>query len=335
MKLDINIRLLFSVLFLILLASTFYPTNSKAQEPSGTLARADAVACGGNGTAIITDPGENSCEFQPDIQKITFLRVDLCTSKPTAPTTGAALDRTNCSTFFKNDGGAEVSVQQEVGTQIGKASDYSAVPHGSYTYGVITMHPIFKFTSSVTFSDTISDGINASTTCVTTVGSVDIVYGYHNGLNTAQDNVSCETGAVASEVKIGVNTMRTTGDPPNCHHLLNFNGTNGIVAGYLLEADDTLHNDVPAAGANKDIVPNTSDGCTSGSNNEISKVMGVMEFASPLIIGPRTAGIQIAYNNTQGLSIDLWADSEIYKWQPSFFDFTLSTKNKRSRGAWN
>ena len=36
MKLDINIRVLFSALFLILLASTIYPTNSNAQKPSGT-----------------------------------------------------------------------------------------------------------------------------------------------------------------------------------------------------------------------------------------------------------------------------------------------------------
>ena len=36
MKLDINLRLLFSAFFLILLASTIYPTNSNAQKPSGT-----------------------------------------------------------------------------------------------------------------------------------------------------------------------------------------------------------------------------------------------------------------------------------------------------------
>ena len=52
MKLDINLRLLFSAFFLILLASTIYPTNSNAQKPSGTAQRADSVACGGNGTAM-------------------------------------------------------------------------------------------------------------------------------------------------------------------------------------------------------------------------------------------------------------------------------------------
>ena len=36
MKFDTNLRLLFSAFFLILLASTFYPTNSIALEPSAT-----------------------------------------------------------------------------------------------------------------------------------------------------------------------------------------------------------------------------------------------------------------------------------------------------------
>ena len=54
MKLDINIRLLFSVLFLILLTSTFYPTNSNALDPFTTLDSDNPqhrnVECSGNAT---------------------------------------------------------------------------------------------------------------------------------------------------------------------------------------------------------------------------------------------------------------------------------------------
>ena len=330
MKLDINLRLLFSALFLLLLASTFYPTNSNAQTPDGTAQRADSVACGGNGTAIITDPGTTSCELQPDIQKINFLRVDLCTAEPTAPTTSAPLDRTNCSTFYRNDNGSEVTVQQGAGTQIGTASDYSAIPHGTYTYGVVTMGTVFKYTASKTFSDTMTDtsGTGGSTTCVTRPGSNAIMYGWHDSQNAAQSNVSCAANAVASEISIGINTMAMSGN--NCKHLLNFNGTNGNVAGYLLEADDTLHDDVPGT----DIVPSSSDGCTSGTNNEISKIMGVMTFGTPIEIAANTVGIEIEYNNTQGLKLDLGGDSSIYKWDVAFFDFTLTAKKARSRGSW-
>ena len=110
--------------------------------------------------------------------------------------------------------------------------------------------------------------------------------------------------------------------------MLNFNGTNGIVAAYLLEADDTLHNDVPGT----DIVPSSSDGCTSGTDNEISKVMGVMTLANPIEVTECTKGIRIAYNNTQGLAIDLESDSKIYMWSPSFFDFSLQARQKSN--AW-
>ncbi|MDA9975013.1 hypothetical protein N9E71_04170 [Candidatus Pelagibacter sp.] len=330
MKLDINLRLLFSAFFLILLASIIYPTNSNAQKPSGTVARADSVACGGNGTAVITDPGTTSCELQPDIQKINFLRVDFCTAEPTAPTTSAPLDRSNCSTFYRNDNGSEVTVQQGAGTQIGTASDYSAIPHGTYTYGVVTMGTVFKYTASKTFSDTMTDtgGGGSTTTCVTRPGSNAIMYGWHDGQNAAKSNVSCAANAVASEISIGINTMAMSGN--NCKHLLNFNGTNGNVAGYLLEADDTLHDDVPGT----DIVPSSSDGCTSGTNNEISKIMGVMTFGTPIEIAANTVGIEIEYNNTQGLKLDLGGDSSIYKWDVAFFDFTITAKKARSRGSW-
>ena len=330
MKLDINLRLLFSALFLILLASTFYPTNSNAQTPDGTAQRADSVACGGNGTAIITDPGTTACELQPDIQKINFLRVDLCTAEPTAPTTGAPLDRSNCSTFYRNDNGSEVTVQQGAGTQIGTASDYSAIPHGTYNFGVVTMGTVFKYTASKTFTDTMTDtsGTGGTTTCVTRPGSNAIMYGWHDSQNAAQSNVSCAANAVASEISIGINTMGMSGN--NCKHLLNFNGTNGNVAGYLLEADDTLHDDVPGT----DIVPSSSDGCTSGTNNEISKIMGVMTFGTPIEIAANTVGMEIEYNNTQSLKLDLGGDSSIYKWDVAFFDFTITAKKARSRGSW-
>ena len=328
MKLDINLRLLFSVLFLILLASTFYPTNSNAQTPDGTAERSDT--CGGNGTAIITDPGTTSCELQPDIQKINFLRVDLCTAEPTAPTTSAPLDRSNCSTFYRNDNGSEVTVQEGAGTQIGTAPDYSAIPHGTYNFGVVTMGTVFKYTASKTFSDDMTDtgGGGSTTTCVTRPGSNAIMYGWHDGQNAAQSNVSCAANAVASEISIGINTMGMDGN--NCIHLLNFNGTNGNVAGYLLEADDTLHDDVSGT----DIVLAASDGCTSGTNNEISKIMGVMTFGTPIEIAANTVGMEIEYNNTQSLKLDLGGDSSIYKWDVAFFDFTITAKKARSRGSW-
>ena len=325
MKLDINLRVLFSALFLILLTSTIYPTNSNAEKPSSVIAQSDP--CEGNGTEIIKRPA-NSCELQPDVQKITFLRIDLCTEEPTAPTTSAPLDRTNCQTFFKNDGGAEASVTKGVNTPIGDESDYLDVNYGTYTHGSITMSNVFKYTSSVTFDGIMKDvdSDDGSTTCVTRPGSIDIIYGYSDNINSAESNVSCTPNAVASEISIGVNTMTTSGNPPNlrCNHLLNFNGTNGIVAGYALEANDTLVDGVGALGLT-DQIKNGVNGCNSRNSNGISKVMGVMAFATPLVIGANTAGIQVEFNNTQGLMLDDGGNTNrIFKWDVAFFDFTLT-----------
>ena len=74
MKFDINLRLLFSAFFLILLASTFYPTNSIALEPSATQTERNPK-CAIISPGILDQPGTQNCELQPDVQKLTFLRI--------------------------------------------------------------------------------------------------------------------------------------------------------------------------------------------------------------------------------------------------------------------
>jgi len=158
MKADLNIRIFFIILFLSLISITFYSTATNAQ-PGTTVSRNDP-ACTVNGTALTPAAANNRCEFTPDTQKITFYRLDLCTSRPTGPTTSAQVVRTNCSTFFKNDSGAETEVVKNVGTSIGTASDYTALPYGTYTFGIVTMGSTFKFKTSQLFDATMSDRTN-------------------------------------------------------------------------------------------------------------------------------------------------------------------------------
>ena len=332
MKFDTNLRLLFSAFFLILLASTFYPTNSNALEPSGTQTQREP-ACTFASPGVLETPGTQNCELQPDVQKITFLRIDLCTEKPTGPTVSTTVDRSNCTTFFRDDDGAEVSVKLGEGTAIGDSGNYSAVPHGTYTYGIATFSSVFKFTSSVTFDDTMQDVDNStsSTTCVTRQGTLSPIYGYTDGASAAQANVSCAEGAVASEISVGINTMTMDGND-DCNHLLNFPGTNGTVAAYLLESDDTLVTGVGAT--DTDQIKNGLTGCKSGSDNGVSKIQGIMELG-PMVIGPRTGGIEIKYNNSRGMRLnDGGGTDRVYFWDMAFFDFTMTAKTARARGSW-
>ena len=321
MKSTFNIKAFFILLFLTFLASVFNFNIANALDPSGSISR-NNPECTGNAGGVITQPGTTDCEVTPDSQKITWYRVEFCTSKPTGPTTSATVDRSDCFTFYQNDNGSEVTIVQGVGTQIGTAADYTAVPYGNYTYGVITMGATFKFTTSVTFDGNISDGTNSSTTCVTKTSSLGTIYGYHDDINTfAKANMSCASGATAAEITIGVNTLTADG-AGDCNHLLTFQGTSVNVAAYLLESNGTLHDGVGAT--DTDQIKNTLTGCVvTGSANGISFIQGIMPL--DLKITPETTGIQISYNNTRGISLDMSSTSnQMYKFDSAFFDFSLS-----------
>ena len=321
MKAAFNIKVFFILLFLTFLASVFYSNIANALDPSGSISR-NNPECTGNAGGVITQPGTTDCEVTPDSQKITWYRVEFCTSKRTGPTTSATVDRSDCFTFYQNDNGSEVTIVQGVGTQIGTAADYTAVPYGNYTYGVITMGATFKFTTSVTFDGNISDGTNSSTTCVTKASSLGTIYGYHDEINTfAKANMSCASGATAAEITIGVNTLTADG-AGDCNHLLTFQGTSANVSAYLLESNGTLHDGVGAT--DTDQIKNTLTGCVvTGSANGISFVQGIMPL--DLKITPETTGIQISYNNTRGISLDMSSTTnQMYKFDSAFFDFSLS-----------
>ena len=320
MKADLNIRIFFIILFLSLISVTFYSTAINAQ-PQDTTSRTDP-ACTVNGAARTPAAANNRCEFTPDSQKITFYRLDLCTSRPTGPTTSAQVVRTNCSTFFKNDNGAETQVVKNVGTAIGKASDYTALPYGNYTFAIVTMGSTFKFTTSQLFDATMSDRTNSSTTCVTKVSSLGTIYGFENRINTAaKSNVDCTASATAAETTIGVNTLTMDSDD-DCYHAVTFQGTSVNVDAYLVESDLTLLDGVGAT--DTDQIKNGVAGCTGGADHDITRIIGVMPLAKTIKITPQTSGLQIKYNNTRGITKSMTSTTNMIGYFDSaYFDFDL------------
>ena len=320
MKADLNIRIFFIILFLSLISVTFYSTAINAQ-PQDTTSRTDP-ACTVNGAARTPAAANNRCEFTPDSQKITFYRLDLCTSRPTGPTTSAQVVRTNCSTFFKNDSGSETTVVKGTGTQIGTAADYTALPYGNYTFAIVTMGSTFKFTTSQLFDATMSDRSNTSTTCVTKVSSLGTIYGFENRINTAaKSNVDCTSGATAAETTIGVNTLTMDSDD-DCYHAVTFQGTSVNIDAYLVESDLTLLDGVGAT--DTDQIKNGVAGCTGGADHDIARIIGVMPLATTIKITPQTTGLQIKYNNTRGITKSMTSTTNMIGYFDSaFFDFDL------------
>ena len=320
MKADLDIRIFFIILFLGLISITFYSTATNAQ-PQDTTNRTDPE-CTGNGGTITPAAANNRCEFNPDAQKLTFFRLDLCTSRPTGPTTTAQVVRTNCSTFFKNDSGSETTVVKGTGTQIGTSADYTALPYGTYTFGVVTMGSTFKFTTSQTFDATMSDRSNSSTTCVTKVSSLGTIYGFENRINTAaKSNVDCTSGATAAETTIGVNTLTMDSDD-DCYHAVTFQGTSVNIDAYLVESDLTLLDGVGAT--DTDQIKNGIAGCTGGADHDIARIIGVMPLATTMKITPQTTGLQIKYNNTRGITKSMTSTTNMIGYFDSaYFDFDL------------
>ena len=335
MKLDINIRIFLIALFFSLLASAFNAKVSHALVPDVTVSNNNDLCAGNPVSGGIFTQANASCEFQPDVQKINFFKLELCTELPTGPTTSTIADNTNCVTFYQNDGGSFVTVKRNAGTQIGKAEDYSSVPHGIYTHGIVTMGAVFKFKTSVTFTDVMKDsGNNEGRTCVTKTSSLGKIYGRQDNLtNFAAGNVSCVDGAVAEEIELAVNTLTTGPGNNNCNHLINFTGTSGTVAAYLLESDMTLVDGVGAV--ELDQIVDGTIGCNPDVDNGVARLLGIMNFETPIVIDPSTAGLQIKYNNLRGMAIDedTGTDFKFYKWDMSFFDFTLSVLRKRIKGV--
>ena len=318
-----NKRLNILICSFIFIFIALYSTNSNAQ-PSQSITRINSE-CTGNGGTITPASAGNTCEFQPDTQKMTFYRLDLCTSRPTGPTTSSQVVRTNCSTFYKNDSGSETTVVKGTGTQIGTAADYTAVPYGTYTFGIVTMGSTFKFTTSQLFNATMSDRSNSSTTCVTKVSSLGTIYGFENRINTAaKSNVDCTAGATAAETTIGVNTLTMDSDD-DCYHAMTFQGTHVNVDTYLLESDLTLVDGV--GGTDTDQIKNGVTGCTGGADHGISRLIGIMPLVNPIKITPETIGLQIKYNNTRGLAKSMTSTTNMIGYFDSaFFDFDLIAK---------
>ena len=323
MKISINIKSLSFLSFLFL--ATFYVTSALSID---SIAR--APECTGNSTGTIDPSGVisssvDNCDVQPDTQKLTFYSITLCAAKPTPPTSTTAHDLSNCSTWYENASGSEVTVANGTATAIGTEADYSVVPYGNYTYAIMEFDPVFKFKASVTMDAAVNDyRVNGgSITCVTKVTneSDGIIYGFEtfSGTDNAKylkSNVDCASGAVAAEISVGLNVMDINSDN-ECVYEGSYAGTDTTVEAYAVKSDGKLQT--------------TGGACTAGASNSVSRLFGYLPVS--LDIDDKTTGFQIRYNNTRGLGLKFDENTtsdpfKLEKIELAFFDMTGTlTKN--------
>ena len=108
----------------------------------------------------------------------------------------------------------------------------------------------------------------------------------------------------------------------DCYHAITFQGSSVNVDAYLLESDLTLLNGVGAT--DTDQIKNGETGCTGGADHDIARIIGVMPLATTIKITPQTTGLQIKYNNTRGITLDMTnTTNEIDYFDSAYFDFDL------------
>ena len=327
---------LFYLLSLIFFISIIYSTKAISID---SLTPGDNFpdACTVSTTGVITITSNDDCTIQPDQQNITFYQVDFCTAAPTAPTTTSNIIKNSCSTFFKNENGAEITVEYQNGTAIGTNSDYSRLPYKTFTHAIITMDAVFKFKSTMNFaSASVMDARRvggAQTTCVTkeTNYTGNIRWGFSVFDGSGQDQfdfgtIECGDNLTPQFVSVGINTL---GDlesiTNNCRSSARFSGTSSFVDVYSVTSNGNLVNG-SSGGA----------GCVNEGAGTISRIVGIVPVT--LKVNRRTVGFQVEYNNKNGMLLDF---SDFVSTSPftlisigtSYFDMSIEAVQRGRAGC--
>ena len=326
MKLELNFKSLL-VLFLLTCVSIATISTTLNAAPSKALERLNGV-CDGNGGTLtqLTGTGED-CEVTPDVQKIVFFSLHMCQSKPTAPTPTATVDLSDCQEFYKDVDGNTAEVINGTASIIGDRSNYTAIKNATYSHAVVVMGSIFSFKSVLNFSGTMKDGVSTSARCVTQTSVNEPIYGMETTARldaTAEKNIVCDDTQAAQEAQVGINLL-TQDSEGDCYHTATFPSSSGTtIEAYLIEANETLNDNVQTSGANIDRVAANAVGCQAGASGGITKIMGIMPIN--LNINTNTTGLRMKFNNTRALSMDMHDNNanEIFKLDTAFFDFDLT-----------
>ena len=325
MKLNIDLKFLYIFLGIAFI-SIMYSTKTLSFEDvkliNGTWTIASVDECTISSTGVITMTSATSCSFQPDEQKLTIYQVDFCTAAPTSPTTSTPIIKNGCTTFFKNDNGAEVTVEYQRSTPIGTKSDYSGVPYGTYTHAIISFSPIFKFKTRVTFASANVRNWNgsAASTCVSKASVLSHLYtnlapyfGNDEGLFN-RGTIQCGDDLTPAEFSYYVNSMNATTDSiPNCEHSVNFIGNSETILTHIINSSGNLID---------------GEDCTGGSKIGIDKILAVIPIT--IKVDSKTSGFNLQWINKTGAMLNMYPyDSSpftIDSIDPAPFDILIRKK---------
>jgi hypothetical protein len=132
------------------------------------------VACCTVSSGVITNVNDSICYTQPDYYSIKLLKLYLCTSEPSGPTSSSAADLDSCQILA--DGGTSgitVTLEGMSSTTL-SGGTYSRVPDGVYTHAYIKLSNVISLKMDKELANS-SVGTTGGTGnyCATVTGSGD------------------------------------------------------------------------------------------------------------------------------------------------------------------
>lgn len=246
---------------------------------------------GSTSSSAITETGD--CYTQPDIHKVTFYRIALCKSQPTAPTSTSAAGTGSCVDIFRNVSGSTITIQN--GTTVGLSGNTAVdsggrlnISDGSYGYMYMEASPSFQqqktayFSSSRNNSDSSSSGVKCWSLPVTT-------YSYSSGTVVA---TTCGVSG-ATETGLGLTTAVVN----------TLNGAVGFVNSMSFSCN------APASTINANLITSAgllATGVVNGLGT-IAKVSGYTQLGSPFVIAngkqQSVSSLNIGFLNSGGTAV--------------------------------
>ena len=229
-----------------------------------------------------SDPTKyGNCSIQPDIQRIKFYKLALCTSEPTAPTAVSAVNLSSCTTIWENTSGSSMDILKDTAQKLDGAV---TIPVGTFSHFYFEIDPVIGTQAQRNFATPRKGSIAGGGTGYTCWSvALDTPYYEYRDRNISPIIRATNCGS-ASEANPGVSNHFVNEIDGGYFESFTYEGSRNLDI-YLVKDNLMIPNFTPVV----------------DSRNDITKIIGW----SPqnITISNDSAKIQLFYNNSKGSEI--------------------------------
>ncbi len=256
-----------------------------------------ADACLGAGTLIdpitgnapqVQDAVGTDCVTQPEVQLVTFYKIAVCTSQPTAPTVSTAVDLSSCSTYMSDAAGTTISVQLGA-TAPFSPSTVTAPPNNTYTWAYIELKPELSVQKTAYFDVAMYDtqpSANLGHWCwsqAAPLGTVYYNYSTENHFTSAATQCGLTPGVAAPTTRV----------------INSFDGNGGLSAVTLL---GTASHPINVYLVDQNGYNPAGASLVADAMGPVAKLIGILPIN--ITVDGSTTGINVVYNNSHGATVN-------------------------------